>query len=137
MGYIFSYTNYGQIAYFVFQTFNKLTLDTFLKLFFIFYMYSLSAMKSRRNGTEVEFECRRNGSRRNGSRRNGENNRRNGSRRNGSRRNGSDSMPTGVGKFCFSYMLTAGNGCKLVQVCIGQSLSILTFITDSYLLILT
>ena len=47
-------------------------------------MYSLSAMKSRRNGTEVEFESRRNGSRRNGSRRNGTNHRRNGSRRNGS-----------------------------------------------------
>ena len=49
-------------------------------------------MKSRRNGTEVEFECRRNGSRRNGSRRNGTNHRRNGSRRNGSRQNGSDSV---------------------------------------------
>ena len=49
-------------------------------------------MKSRRNGTEVEFESRRNGSRRNGSRRNGTNHRRNGSRRNGSRRNGSDSF---------------------------------------------
>ena len=44
-------------------------------------------MKSRRNGTEVEFECRRNWSRRNGT-----NHRRNGSRRNGSRRNGSDSF---------------------------------------------
>ena len=41
-------------------------------------------MMSRRNGTEVEFESRRNGSRRNGSRRNGTNHRRNGSRRNGS-----------------------------------------------------
>ena len=40
-------------------------------------MYSLSAMKSRRNGTEIEFESRRNGSRRNGSRRNGTNHRRN------------------------------------------------------------
>ena len=49
-------------------------------------------MKSRRNGTEVDFESRRNGSRRNGSRRNGTNHRRNGSRRNGSRRNGSDSF---------------------------------------------
>ena len=48
-------------------------------------------MKSRRNGTEVEFYCRQNGSRRNGSRQNGTNHRRNGSRRNGSRRNGSDS----------------------------------------------
>ena len=47
-------------------------------------MYSLSAMKSRRNGTDVEFECRRNGSWRNGSRRNGKNHRRNGSRGNGS-----------------------------------------------------
>ena len=51
-------------------------------------------MKSRRNGTEVEFESRRNGSRRNGSRRNGTIHRRNGSRRNGSRRNGSDSINT-------------------------------------------
>ena len=48
-------------------------------------------MKSRRNGTEVEFECRRNGSGRNGSRRNGTNH-----RRNGSRRNGSDSSDTRV-----------------------------------------
>ena len=87
----FLYTNYGQIAYIVFQTFNKLTLNTFLTHFFLFYMFALSAMKSRRNGTEVEFECRRNGSMRNGSRRNGKNHRRNGSRRNGSRRNGSDS----------------------------------------------
>ena len=78
--------------HFVLQAFNKLTLDTFLKHFFFkFYMYSSSAMKSRRNGTEVEFRSRRNGSRRNGSRRNGTNHRRNGSRRNGSRRNGSDS----------------------------------------------
>ena len=52
-------------------------------------------MKSRRNGTEVEFDCRRNESRRNGSRRNGTNHRRNGSRRNGSRQNGSDSLETG------------------------------------------
>ena len=49
-------------------------------------------MKSRRNGTEVEFDCRRNGSRRNGSRRNGTNHRQNGSRRNGSRRNGSETI---------------------------------------------
>ena len=38
-------------------------------------------IESRRNGTDLTFESRRNGSRRNGSRRNG-------SRRNGSRRNG-------------------------------------------------
>ena len=49
-------------------------------------------MKSRRNGTEAQFESRRNGSRRNRGRRNGTNHRRIGSRRNGSRRNGSDSF---------------------------------------------
>ena len=38
-------------------------------------------LECRRNGTDLTFESRRNGSRRNGSRRNG-------SRRNGSRRNG-------------------------------------------------
>ena len=59
-------------------------------------MYCLSAMKSRRNGKEVEFESRRNGSRRNGSRRNGTNHRLNGSRRNGSRRNGSEPDVHGV-----------------------------------------
>ena len=72
--------------------FFKLSLTIRLLIFFLFYMYSLSAMKSRRNGTEVEFDCRRNGSRRNGSRQNRTNHRRNGSRQNGSRRNGSDSM---------------------------------------------
>ena len=43
-------TKYGQNPYFVLQTFNILTPDTSLK----FYMLSLSAMNSRRNGTEVE-----------------------------------------------------------------------------------
>ena len=62
-------------------------------------------MKSRRNGTEVEFECRRNGSRGNGSRRNGTNHRRNGSRRNGSRRNGSDSFPTHLFMMLFFRLL--------------------------------
>ena len=47
----------------LFNFFNELTLDTFLKHFILFYMYSLSAMKSRRNRIEVEFECRQNGSR--------------------------------------------------------------------------
>ena len=44
--------NKNKTKHFVLQTFNKLTLDTSLK----FYMFSLSAMKSRRNGTEVESE---------------------------------------------------------------------------------
>ena len=43
-------------------------------------------IESRRNGTDLTFESRRNGSRRNGSRQNG-------SRRNGSRRNGNIQLP--------------------------------------------
>ena len=74
-------------------------------------------MKSRRNGTEVEFDCRRNGSRRNGSRQNGTNHRRNGSRRNGGRRNGSDSpvhcFSITLIVFCYNVLFS------LVFVCVG------------------
>ena len=51
----FFYTPTMAKMHILFLKLNKLTLDAFLKHSILFYMYPLSAMKSRRNGTEVEL----------------------------------------------------------------------------------